>query len=76
MRQCVVDHARMAPVQRAEEMDRIGQITRRGTARTHRLDERMTRAAVGVGQRGKHAPAAALAIERDGFDWHGSPITQ
>jgi hypothetical protein len=59
----VIDHARMAPVQGAQQVDRVSEVARRGARRAHRTKERVACAAIGIGERGKHAPPATAAIK-------------
>jgi hypothetical protein len=44
-------------------VDRVSEIARRGARRAHRADEWVACAAVGIGERGKHAPSGAAAIK-------------
>ena len=60
---CVIDHAGVAAVQRAQQVDGIRKVARGAARRAHRANERVACAAVGVRERGEHAPAAAAAIE-------------
>jgi hypothetical protein len=59
----MIDYPGMAPVQCAQQVDRIGEVASRGARRAHGADERVACAAIGIGERGKHAPPATAAIK-------------
>jgi putative aminopeptidase FrvX len=59
----MIDHAWMAAVQRAQQVDRVSEIACRGARRAHRANERVACAAIGIGERGKHAPSGTAAIK-------------
>jgi hypothetical protein len=44
-------------------VDRVGEVASRCARRAHRADERVARAAIGIGERGEHAPPATAAIK-------------
>jgi hypothetical protein len=59
----MIDHPGMAAVQRAQQVNRIGEVARRGARCAHGADERVACAAIGIGERGEHAPPATAAIK-------------
>jgi hypothetical protein len=59
----MIDHARMAAVQGAQQVDRVSEVARRSARRAHGADERVACAAIGIGERGEHAPPATAAIK-------------